>query len=247
MPTLSDFLPDVLGRIEEQMPPNGPVFWSLTDEVYVQMVYSMFEAALVTGTVQNISIPVTLPPDTTYFNVQGGQTGYGTGGYGAGPYGGSLVPQGLLAPIRMRAPYPIRKTTQKALDDMNPGWQQAPPAAQIKAWFPLGVSMFGIYPDLNQDQTVIMDFIASPVNKHRPYDGTEASPFQHEFNDLITKYAAAMLRSKEGGVEAEEADTTFKDYMDTLKDLSLFQQRLDSLVYSANYGMKVGVSPKTQV
>lgn len=243
MPTLNDLLPDVLGRIEEL---NPPVFWSLTDEVYVQMVYAMFEAAIATGNVQTIGVAVDLPANTTYFNIQGGQTGYGTGGYNQGPYGGYLVPQGILAPIRMRAPYPVRKTAIKALDDMRPGWQQEPAGTQVKAWFPLGVSLFGIYPQLEADQTVVMDFIASPVIEYRPYTGNEASPFQHEFSDLITKYAAAMLRSKEGGVEAEEGETVYKDYMDSLKDLSLFQQRVDSLVYSQNYGWKIAVNPRTQ-
>lgn len=246
MPTLSQFLPDVLGRIEELMPPNGPTFWSLQGEVYVQMVYAMFEAALVTGNVQTVSVAIDLAPNTTYFNMQGTLNGWGTGGFGQGGWGGTLVPAGLLAPIRMKAPSPIRKTSLKGLDDMKPGWQQEAPGSQIKNWFPLGVSLFGIYPQLSADQTVIMDFISSPVNEYRPYTGNETSPFQHEFNDLMTKYAAAMLRTKEGGAEAEEADTVYKDYMDTLKDLSLFQQRVDSLVYTGNYGWKSGTNPKTQ-
>ena len=229
------------------MPPNGPTFWSLTDEVYVQMIYGMFEAALVTGTVQTIGVSVTLAANTTYFNMQGAQSGYGTGGYGVGGYGGSLVPPGLIAPIRMRAPYPVRKTSLKALDDMIPKWQQEAPGTSIKAWFPLGVSLFGIYPQLQADTQVVMDFIASPVNEARPYTGNETVPFQPEFADLLTKYAAVLLRSKEGGAEAEEADTVFTDYMETLKDLSLFQQRIDSLILSRPYGGKVQVNPRSIV
>lgn len=243
MPTLNDFLPDVLGRIEESDP---PIFWNLQGEVFVKMVYSMFEAAVVTGNVQQSSIVVNLTAGFTYFNIQGPSNGYNSGGYGSGTYGGNLVPQGLIAPIRMKAPYPVRKTTLKSLDDLNPNWQQAAPAAQIQAWFPVGVNLFGIYPQLSVDTEVVMDFLASPVNKYRPYDGTETSPFQHEFNDLITKYSATMLRAKEGGAEAEEADVVYREYMETLKDLSLFQQRVDSLVFSRALGAKVGVNPKTQ-
>lgn len=224
---LSDLLPDILGRIEEEDP---SIFWSLTGEVYPQMVYAMFEAALITGTVQLNSQVVTLTANNTYFSIQGSE---------------SIVPQGVLAAIRLSAPGPIKKTTLLGLDDMYPQWQQEAPGPDIKAWFPLGVSMIGIYPQLNADTQVVMDFIQSPVNEYRPYTGNENVPFQREFNDLITKYAAVLLRSKEGGADAEEADVTFRDYVDTLKDLSMFQQRIDSLVMSGTYGGKVWVNPRT--
>jgi hypothetical protein len=235
--TISDLLPDLLGRIEENLPsstPPGPTFWSLTGEVYPQMVYAMFEAALITGTVQLNSQLVTLVSDTTYFSIQGilGSA--------------SVAPQGVIAAIRLSAPGPIKKTTLSGLDDMYPTWQQETPGPDIKAWFPLGVSMIGIYPQLNADTQVVIDFIQSPVNEYRPYTGNENVPFQREFNDLITKYAAVLLRTKEGGQDAEEADTTFRDYMETLKDLSLFQARIDSLVFSFAYGSKTLVNPRTQ-
>ena len=224
---LSSLLPDVLGRIEEE---NPPIFWKLTGEVYPQMVYAMFEAALITGTVQLNSALITLAAGTTYFPIQGPS---------------SVAPQGVIAAIRLSAPGPIKKTTLLGLDDMNPKWQQADPGPDIKAWFPLGVSMIGIYPQLDSDQQVVMDFIQSPVNEYRPYTGNETIPFQREFSDLITKYAAVLLRSKEGGADAEEADVTFRDYISELKGLSLFQQRIDSLVMSGSYGGKVWVNPRT--
>lgn len=241
---LSSLLPDLLGRVEEG---NPPVFWNLQGEVYVQMVYAMCEAILLTGVVQANDVAVTIAANETYFNIQGVQNGYGSGGYGGGPYGGGLVPQGLLAPIRMRAPFPVRKTTLKALDDNYPGWQQEAPSDTIKAWFPVGVNLLGIYPQLKDPMNVTMDFISSPVNEYRPYTGNETVPFQPEFNDLITKFAAVMLRSKEGGVDAEEADTTLKEFTDTLKNLSLFQKRIDSLVFTRAYGTKMNVSPRTNV
>ena len=232
---LSDLLPDVLGRIEENLPTApllpGPTFWSLTGEVYPQMVDAMFEAALITGVVQLSSIPVTLATATTYFTLQ-----YGTN-----------APKGILAPIRMRAPYPIRKATLKGLDNMIPTWQQAAPASQLIAWFPLGVSQFGIYPQLSAEAQVVMDFISSPVNEPRPYSGAETIPFQTEFNDFLAQYAAAMLRSKEGGAEAEEADTVYKDYLAKMKQLSAFQGRLDSLVFSGAFGGRGQVNPRTAV
>lgn len=223
MTILSDLLPDVLGRIEDPMPP-GPIHWDLQGEVYVQMVYALFEAALVTGNVQKISVVVPLAANTTYFN----------------------VPQATIAPIRMRSPFPVKKTTLKALDDLNTGWQQQT-GDDIKSWFPMGVNMFGIYPQLTGSISVTMDFIASPINEIRPYTGNETDPFQNEFNDILTTYTAAMLRAKEGGAEAEESDVVFQDYMAVLKRLSQFQQRIDSLVYSGAFGFREGVNPRTQV
>jgi hypothetical protein len=145
----------------------------------------------------------------------------------------------------MKAPYGIRKSSLKGLDDMNPGWQQAAPGTQIISWFPLGISGFGIYPQLVAESNVVMDFIACPISTPRPYTGNEQIQLQQEFSDILSKYAAAQLRSKEGGAEAEEADTVFQEYLAETKDLSLFQQRTDSLVYSSAYGGRSQVNAKT--
>jgi len=92
---------------------------------------------------------------------------------------------------------------------------------------------------------VVIDFIACPINTPRPLTGNETIPLQSEFSDLLSKYAAAQLRSKEGGAEAEEADTVFQEYLAETRDLSLFQNRIDSLVYSSAYGGRSQVNAKT--
>lgn len=245
--TLSSLLPDTLGRLEENIE-DGPVFWSLTGEVYPAMVDGIFEAALITGVVQLNSQQVTIPADTNYISLQSSGIGYGEGGYGEGGYGGSVsVPVGVIAPLRMKAPYGIRKTSLKSLDDMTPDWQTQAPGTQIISWFPLGVSGFGIYPQLTQPQNVIMDFLMTPISVPRPYTGNEVIPLQQEFSDLLAKYAAAMLRCKEAGAEADEAGVVFEEYMNEVKSLSLFQNRIDSLVFSAAYGAKSTVNPRTIV
>jgi hypothetical protein len=53
------------------------------------------------------------------------------------------------------------------------------------------------------------------------------------------------LRAKEAGQEADEAGIVFEEYMNELKDLSLFQNRIDSLVYSSAYGGRSQVNAKT--
>jgi len=232
--TLQDLLPDVLGRTEES---NPPVFWSLVGEVYVQMIDAMFEAALMTGVVQQTNVLVTLQPGVTYFALQSSSVGYGQGPYGGGGYGGSIgVPKGTIAALRLKAPYAVRKTSLSALDSYFPAWQQAAPSDQIVAWFPLGTSGFGIYPQLADETQVTMDFLLSPCNQYRPYSGSILVPFQIEFSNLISMYAAAMCRAKESGSESEEAEVVFQDFLGKVKDLSLWQTRLDSLTYSSAYG-----------
>ena len=233
---LSDLLNDVLNRVEEQQPPNGPTFWSLVGEVYPAMVDGIFEASLISGVVQLVSLQVTLAAGTTWFSLQAS---------GGGLYASLSVPVGIVAPLRMKAPYGIRKSSLKSLDDMNPGWEQAAPGTQIVSWFPLGVSGFGIYPQLQYGQNVIMDFLYSPINQARPLTGNETIPLQSEFSDLLSKYAASYLRSKEMGAESEESATVFETYLQEVKDLSIFQNRLDSVVFSAAYGGRSQVNAKT--
>ena len=227
---LNELLPDILGRTEES---NPPVFWSLTGEIYPAMVDGLFEAALLTGVVQSSNVQITLSPETTYFSLQN-NTEIG-------------IPAGVIAALRLRAPYSIRKTSLKALDDYQPNWQNAEPSIQLQAWFPLGVSAFGIYPQLSVESTVVMDFLVSPINQTRPYDGSEVIPLQDEFADLISMYAAAMLRMKEAGVDAEEADTVFQSFMGRMKQLSAFQTRIDSLTYSPASGAGIRVNPREVV
>jgi hypothetical protein len=240
--TLSNLLPDVLGRVEEALPtatPAGPVFWSLTGEVYPAMVDGIFEASLITGVVQLSGVSVTLAANTTWFPLQACVSGLGSLPAG--------IVAGIVAPLRMKAPYGIRKSSLKSVDDMNPGWQQMAPGTQVLGWGPLGVSGFFIYPQLVAESSVVMDFLYSPINTSRPYTGNETIPLQTEFTDLLSKYAAAQLRSKEAGQEAEEAATVFEEYLADTKQLSLFQQRIDSLVFSSAYGGRSQVNPRTAV
>ena len=131
---LSDLLPDILGRLEENVE-SGPVFWNLTGEVYPAMVDGIFEASLISGVVQLVSLQVTLAANTTWFSLQAS---------GGGLYASLDVPVGIVAPLRMKAPYGIRTSSLKSLDDMTPNWGQAAPSSQLIAWGPLGVSGFFI-------------------------------------------------------------------------------------------------------
>jgi hypothetical protein len=228
--TLATLLPDVLGRIEEE---NPPVFWNETYEVLPALVDAMFEAALITGTVQAINVPVTLPANTTFISLQN-NTAIG-------------IPAGVIAALRLRLPWPIRKTTLKGLSDVIPGWENEAPAYQLRAWFPLGVSQFGIYPQLAYSQIAVMDFIVAPTTAARPYTTAIAVPFQEEFSSAFPEYAAVMLRTKELGLEAEAASTVLNEYMEQMKALSIFQGRIDSLVMTNTYGARAAVNRREVV
>jgi hypothetical protein len=243
MSTLASLLPDLLGRLEENEE-SGPIFWNQTYECLVELVDSMFEATLLTGVVQAVNIPITLPPNTTYFSIAQGQ-GYGFGGFGQGGYGGGLnAPPGALAALRMKAPWTIRKVSLKALDDVNPGWQNATPGNQIQSWFPLGISGFGIYPQMAYETQVVMDFIVSPTNAPRPYNTSLPVPFEEQFISAFSEYAAAMLRTKELTMDADEGSLVLQAYLDKMRQLSLWQDRLDSQVFTPAYGANVRVNSR---
>ncbi len=227
MATLATILPDLLARLEENEE-GGPLFWSQTYEALPALVDSMFEAALVTGTVQAVSQPVTLAANTTYFSLQN-NTGIG-------------VPAGVICALRMRiGSATIRKATLKGLSDMQPGWEAAAAAANPYVWFPLGVSQFGIYPKTTAPVSAVMDFIVSPVTESRPYSTGITVPFEVQFLSAFSEYAAVMMRAKELSAEAEEADTVMTEYMDKMKSLSMWQNRLDSLVLTGTSGGKATV------
>jgi hypothetical protein len=95
------------------------------------------------------------------------------------------------------------------------------------------------------EANVVIDFIACPINTPRPLTGNETIPLQQEFSDVLSKYGAAQLRAKEAGQEADEASVVFSEYLSEVKALSIFQSRLDSLVFSASYGAKSTVNSKT--
>ena len=134
--------------------------------------------------------------------------------------------------------------TVEALDDVNPGWQNATPGNQIQSWFPLGISGFGIYPQMAYETQVVMDFITSPVSAPRPYNTSLPVPFEEQFISAFSEYAATLLRTKELGAETEEAEIVMNAYMDKMRQLSLFQQRLDSQVFTPAYGANVRVNSR---
>lgn len=223
MTTIANLASQVYQRLEED--PANPIFWTQY-EVYTALVEAMNEAALLTGVVQTVQpTALTLPINTTYIT----------------------MPKGAIALLRMTGPFPIQKTEVFALDQMIPGWETVggttanPPVQQILYWFPVGLTKFGIYPQLSVPQNVLITFLAYPVAETRPYSGAETVPFQQEFQDALQQYAGHILRTKEAGQEFEESQTIYQQFLDTMRSLNIFQARHDSLVFTQKVGAPVRV------
>jgi len=233
--TLNSLVPDVLSRLEENEE-NGPIFYSLVNEVLPELVDAMFEASLLTGIVQATNVRVTLPAFQNYFSYSGTFTEGGAS---------ITVPAGVVAGLRLKAPYPIRKVSLKGLSDVIPGWQNTAPSQQLRAWFPLGTSGFGIFPALSVESDVVMDFIVSPAPVPRPYNVNIPVPFPEQYTDAFSMLAATLLRSKELGNELAEAQIILNQFLEKMRELSVYQNRLDSLVYTQSSGSQAQTSMRT--
>jgi hypothetical protein len=226
MSTLAESAVQVFQRLEED--PAAPVFWTQY-EVYNALVEAMNEAALLTGVVQVAqSAPLVLPINTNYV----------------------AMPAGAVAMLRITGPSAVQKTEIFTLDQMMPGWELAggadadPPIQQIQYWFPVGLDMFGIYPQLTAEQKVLITYLAYPVAESpSAYTGNETVPFQQEFQDGLESYAAHILRLKESGQEFQASQIVYQEFLDTMRALNVFQARHDSLVFTRAVGAPVRVVP----
>lgn len=223
--TIANLAVQVYQRLEEN--PAAPVYWTQY-EVYTALVEAMNEAALLTGVVQTVqSTTIDLPTDTNFVP----------------------MPTGAIALLRVVAAQAVQKTELFVLDQLIPSWETqggagANPAVQkIQYWFPLGLDQFGIYPKLTADQQVKVTYLSYPVAETRPYTGAETVPFQVEFQDALQQYAAHILRMKEATAEFDESQAIYQQFLDTMRSLSVFQARHDSLVFSRSIGAPVRVVP----
>lgn len=226
MATLAQLATQVYQRLEED--PANPVFWSQY-EVYNAVVEAMNEAALITGVVQTAqTATLTLPTNTNYV----------------------AMPQNAICLLRVVGPQPVKKTTLDGLDKINPGWEGQggtsanPPVQTIQYWFPMGLDQFGIYPQLSAAQQVRIAYLSYPMQEPPfEYAGTETIPFQQEYLESLAQYAAHVLRLKESGQEFEESQTIYQEFLNTMRNMSAFVARHDSLVFTRTGGAAVRVVP----
>jgi hypothetical protein len=221
--TISNIETLVQQRLEEN-PDDVGVFWLVQPELRPLIVEAMNLATLITGDPQ-----ITLNTTTTI----------GT----STVFTPNEMPAGALALLRVTYQgVPLQKVFVQDLDRHYPGWETVTPAAVPRFWFPIGLTQFGIYPNLSISANVGLSYIGLPVTVYRPYTGAEAVPFQDEYREAFEDYAAAIARFKEGGMEWDEAVPVLNRFLSKMEEMSNFAYRRGSLRFSRATGAMSNVS-----
>jgi hypothetical protein len=214
MATISSLASGVTNRLEEG---PVPVFWQLQPELYPLIVEAMNLACLITGEPQfQATATFTIPASTSFAPI--------------------ALPAGALALLRVdSAGTTIDKTYVQDLDCFTPGWEVfTGPTPHY--WFPFGLGQFGIHPNLTAPVEVILSYVQYPVITPRPYTGAEVVPFQQEYWDGMTDWAAGASRFKEAGQEFQEAIAVLNRALGQFESLSEFAYRKGSLRFSRGLG-----------
>jgi len=217
--TVSDLTDEVLQALEED--PAAPIFWNLVDEVRPAVVEAARWATIITGEPElRVAPAFPLAADTMLFT----------------------IPSSLIALIRVESTSVVPKSSPWKLDRMIPGWQNEI-GDDLKAWFPVGLTKFGIYPQLNNAIDVALTGIALPITTGRPYTGFEPLPFQVEYSHALQRMGVHLLRVKESGLEFYQSLDDLDSFLDAMVDLGRFSYRKDKLRFTSAFGPKAEVKP----
>lgn len=218
---------NVLERLEEYPPPDGPVFWNLQFEVYTAIVEAMNELLLLVGRPTVIvQSPFNLNPNTVW----------------------QAVPKGILAITDIYGPQsPLRKKSLFDYDYVQFGsgsdWENDNSIYGPRSWAPIGMGMFAVHPATSAAQQANINAVAYPVAEPWPYSGNETVPFQHEFFEALEMYAAVYCRTKETGAELQNAVPMLVEFYQIAQRMTEIQDRRDSLIFSKSFGVPVGPNP----
>lgn len=155
------------------------------------------------------------------------------------------VPTGIVSVVRIEGPPTLFKTSMWDMDQMIPNWQNdVAPVANDRPthWFPIGLTRFGIYPKLNAPAQVFLDYMALPITDARPYAGTENIPFQAEYEEGFTDYAAHIARLKEGGEGFIGSMAALDRFNEKMIELSKFGYRKGALRFTRAMGAPAKVT-----
>lgn len=214
--TISDLGLQILDRLEENR--NSPEFWVLQDELYPLIVEQMNAATLMTGEPQaRASASYTL---TINSNLQ-------------------AMPAGAVAILRVDGPGTVLKTSVYDLDRFNPGWEGVS-GPKVIYWFPVGLTQFGVYPQVTTVQQLVLSYVAVPVTMASSYDGTQVIPFQNEYTFGFVEGAAAMARLKEGGAEFMQGLVELDKSIDKLSQLGKYGWKRGSVRFTRAVGVMAG-------
>jgi hypothetical protein len=209
--TIAQLALQVQDRLEEPRDGVG-TFWNVANEVNPSLVEGMNEAALITGD------PEVRPNAFLTLQVGGNVPGMPPFCY--------AMPADAFLLVRIDAvgQGSIKKVLVGDLDRLQPGWE-GQSDRQIKRWFPIGMTMFGVWPQLTGPQQVRITYVGFPTTDAYPYSGTDVSPFREEYNDGFVEYAAHICRLKESGVDFQESIAQYQSYLDKMVSLTKFAAR----------------------
>lgn len=222
---LSVLAHNVIQRLEENPPPNGPVFWSLHYEIHTAIVEAMNELMLLVGRpTMTVQSPLNLNPNTVW----------------------QMLPKGILALTDIYGPQaPLRKVTLFSLDyeqaSWHSDWECDSSNDGPRRWAPVGLNMFIVHPAANASQQVLINAVAYPVAESWPYSGGETIPFSHEFHVLLEQYSCVYLRLKEGTSELQSALPMLAEFYAGAQRMTQIADRRDPLIFSRDFGVMAGV------
>lgn len=229
MSTISELGLRVLDRLEEKRPPDGPIFWGLSTEIYSGLVEAMNDLTILVGR-PNITtnLAFTVAPNTVW----------------------QQIPSGMFLVSDIQGPSgQLRRTNLRAMDytqaSWGPDWENDT-ADVPKRWFPVGLTMFGVHPAPSTPINLVLSGVAYPTTSPWPYDGTQPVPFHDEFFQALELYASHYCQLKEMGAEAEEGIVLFQQYMGLAERMTTIEDRRDPLLFSRAWGAKAGIDPPTQ-
>lgn len=206
----------------EEVNPASPVFWSLP-EIRGIVLEAMCEASLITGEPEvREGVPITIVHGQTL----------------------QTMPPGAFAILRMElGGLQLRRVSVFDLDMDNNQWQNDLPANVPNDWFPLGLTQWGVHPQLIADVQAIVTVVQFPVTTAPPFTGQEPVPFQSEFNLGLEEYVSCWSRLKEGSAELDAGMSGYELFLDIMAEMSNFALRKGSLRFSKVAGGVSEVNP----
>lgn len=223
--TIATLAQNVLARVQN---PEA-TFWDLNLEVYPALTEAVNDLMLIIGRPTVIySLPVQLTPKIVW----------------------QPMPQNMFSITDLRSNLQgLWKTSLHTMDYTQSSWTsswEADVAATPKRWGPVGFNYFFVHPAPKEVVTVLATGVGYPVPSAQfPPTGQEEIPFHDEFFQALELYAAAYLRLKELGDDAQEGQELYAQYLAIAQRMTRIEDRKDSLLFSQAFGVSNALSRVT--
>lgn len=225
--TISTLATQVLARLQDP----SATFWDLSLEVYPALEEAINDLMLILGRPTTLyQVPIQLVPGVCW----------------------QPMPQNMLALTNLQSNLQnLWKVSLRTMDFTQASWTsswETDTAISPLRWGPLGFNYFFIHPAIptNASLTLLATGVGYPVPQAAfPPTGQETSPFHDEFFQALELYAAAYLRLKELGDDAQEGQELYQQYLALAQRMTSIEDRRDSLVASQAFGVPNAVSRVT--